>query len=155
VAAKTPGVAGRDTGKDTFRRVLGLLPSAAFQQCFQQWLQTLQMPADEDSRNNSTQDRRQGVALGRTIARGLGPMYIVSAWASDFGITLGQAATEEKSNEITAIPQLLEQIDVEDAIVTIDAPDARRRLPRRSCKEKATTSWAKAIKRSSCTTWNS
>jgi len=40
----------------------------------------------------------------------LGPMHIVSAWASDFGITLGQVATEEKSNEITAIPQLLAQV---------------------------------------------
>ena len=48
-------------------------------------------------------------------------MHIVSAWASDQGISLGQVATEEKSNEITAIPQLLNIIDVEDAIVTIDA----------------------------------
>ena len=59
---------------------------------------------------------------------GLGAMHIVSAWASDQGITLGQVATEEKSNEITAIPQLLEMIDVEDAIVTIDAAGCQKNI---------------------------
>jgi predicted transposase YbfD/YdcC len=116
-------------GKDTFRRILGLLPPAAFQQCFQQWLQTLQMSAGEQS-----EDPRHiaidGKALRRSHDRqhGLGPMHIVSAWASDFGITLGQVATEEKSNEITAIPQLLERIDVEDAIVTIDAAGCQKSI---------------------------
>jgi predicted transposase YbfD/YdcC len=115
--------------KDTFRRVLGLLPPAAFQQCFQQWLQTLQTTAAEDSENP------KHVAIdGKTLRRshdrkhGLGPMHIVSAWASDSGITLGQVATEEKSNEITAIPQLLEQIDVQDAIVTIDAAGCQKTI---------------------------
>lgn len=116
-------------GKDTFRRVLGLLPPAAFQQCFQQWLQTLQMPAEEDAEN------KKHIAIdGKTLRRshdrqnGLGPMHIVGAWASDFGITLGQVATEEKSNEITAIPQLLDRIDVEDAIVTIDAAGCQKTI---------------------------
>lgn len=116
-------------GKDTFRRILGLLPPAAFQQCFQQWLQTLQMSAGEQS-----EDPRHiaidGKALRRSHDRphGLGPMHIVSAWASDVGITLGQVATEEKSNEITAIPQLLERIDVEGAIVTIDAAGCQKSI---------------------------
>lgn len=116
-------------GKDTFRRVLGLLPPAAFQQCFQQWLQTLQLSVDENAENP------KHIAIdGKTLRRshdrknGLGPMHIVSAWASDVGITLGQVATEEKSNEITAIPQLLEQIDVEDAIVTIDAAGCQKAI---------------------------
>jgi predicted transposase YbfD/YdcC len=116
-------------GKDTFRRVLGLLPPAAFQQCFQQWLQTLQVPADEES-ESKRHIAIDGKALRRSHDRknGLGPMHIVSAWASDFGITLGQVATEEKSNEITAIPQLLELIDVEDAIVTIDAAGCQKTI---------------------------
>jgi predicted transposase YbfD/YdcC len=116
-------------GKDTFRRVLGLLPPAAFQQCFQQWLQTLQVPADEES-ENKRHIAIDGKALRRSHDRknGLGPMHIVSAWASDFGISLGQVATEEKSNEITAIPQLLEVIDVEDAIVTIDAAGCQKTI---------------------------
>lgn len=116
-------------GKDTFRRVLGLLPPAAFQQCFQQWLQTLQVPADEES-ENKRHIAIDGKALRRSHDRknGLGPMHIVSAWASDFGISLGQVATEEKSNEITAIPQLLEVIDVEDATVTIDAAGCQKTI---------------------------
>jgi predicted transposase YbfD/YdcC len=116
-------------GKDTFRRVLGLLPPAAFQQCFQQWLQTLQVPADEES-ENKRHIAIDGKALRRSHDRknGLGPMHIVSAWASDVGISLGQVATEEKSNEITAIPQLLELIDVEDAIVTIDAAGCQKTI---------------------------
>lgn len=48
-------------------------------------------------------------------------MYLVSAWATDQGIALGQLAVEEKSNEIRAIPQLLDQLDLPDAVVTIDA----------------------------------
>jgi predicted transposase YbfD/YdcC len=116
-------------GKDTFRRVLGLLPPAAFQQCFQQWLQTLQVPADDGS-ENKRHIAIDGKALRRSHDRknGLGPLHIVSAWASDFGISLGQVATEEKSNEITAIPQLLEVIDVEDAIVTIDAAGCQKTI---------------------------
>jgi predicted transposase YbfD/YdcC len=116
-------------GKDTFRRVLGLLPPATFQQCFQQWLQTLQVPGDEES-ENKRHIAIDGKALRRSHDRknGLGPMHIVSAWASDFGISLGQVATEEKSNEITAIPQLLEVIDVEDAIVTIDAAGCQKTI---------------------------
>ena len=53
-------------------------------------------------------------------ADGLGPLHMVSAWASEQGLALGQIATEEKSNEITAIPQLLDKIDVQGAVVTID-----------------------------------
>jgi predicted transposase YbfD/YdcC len=116
-------------GKDTFRRVLGLLPPAAFQQCFQQWLETLQVSPDEES------ESQKHIAIdGKTLRRshdrkhGLGPLHIVSAWASDHGISLGQVATEEKSNEITAIPQLLNVIDVEDAIVTIDAAGCQKAI---------------------------
>ena len=48
-------------------------------------------------------------------------MHSVSVWASEFGLTLGQVATAEKSNEITAIPTLLSLIDIQGAIITIDA----------------------------------
>jgi predicted transposase YbfD/YdcC len=53
--------------------------------------------------------------------KGLGALPIVSAWASEEGIALGQVATEAKSHEITAIPQLLEQIDRAGTLITIDA----------------------------------
>lgn len=116
-------------GKDTFRRVLGLLNPATFQECFQQWVDWLNLPDDGES------DSPRHIAIdGKTLRRshdkgnGLGAMHIVSAWASNRGITLGQVATEEKSNEITAIPELLERIDFEDAIITIDAAGCQKNI---------------------------
>lgn len=116
-------------GKDTFRRVLSLLNPAAFQRCFQEWLESLNVSADDESAV------KKHIAIdGKTLRRshdrknGLGPVHIVSAWASDHGISLGQVATDEKSNEITAIPQLLDIIDVEDAIVTIDAAGCQKSI---------------------------
>ena len=58
--------------------------------------------------------------------RELGALRIVSVWSTEQGITLGKIATEEKSNEITAIPQLIDQIDVADAIITIDAAGCQK-----------------------------
>ena len=116
-------------GKDTFRRVLGSLNPGAFQECFQQWLDSFDLSADDESG-----DQRHIAIDGKTMRRshdkrnGLGAMHIVSAWASNHGITLGQVATEEKSNEITAIPQLLKMIDLEDAIVTIDAAGCQKNI---------------------------
>lgn len=116
-------------GKDTFRRVLSLLNPAAFQQCFHEWLSSLNVSADDES-GNATHIAIDGKTLRRSHDKknGLGPLHIVSAWASDRGITLGQVATEEKSNEITAIPQLLDIIDLEDAVVTIDAAGCQKNI---------------------------
>jgi predicted transposase YbfD/YdcC len=116
-------------GKDTFRRVLSLLHPAAFQQCFQEWLKSLNVSADDESG-----DAKHIAIDGKTLRRshdkknGLGPLHIVSAWASDRGITLGQVATDEKSNEITAIPRLLNMIDLEGAVVTIDAAGCQKNI---------------------------
>jgi predicted transposase YbfD/YdcC len=122
--------------KDTFRRVLALLNPAAFQQCFGQWLESLHVLVDDEPG-----DKAHIAIDGKTMRRshdrknGLGPMHIVSAWASDRGITLGQVATEEKSNEITAIPQLLDIIDVQDAIVTIDAAGCQKSIAAQIVKQ--------------------
>jgi len=115
--------------KDTYRRVLGLLNPTVFQECFRRWLESLTPATDEDSG-----DKRHVAIDGKALRRShdkrnrLGAMHIVSAWASDHGITLGQVATEEKSNEITAIPELLKIIDVEDAIITIDAAGCQKNI---------------------------
>jgi len=116
-------------GKDTFRRVLSLLNPAAFQQCFGEWLSSLNVSADDES-GNATHIAIDGKTLRRSHDKknGLGPLHIVSAWASDRGITLGQVATDEKSNEITAIPQLLDMIDLEGAVVTIDAAGCQKNI---------------------------
>jgi predicted transposase YbfD/YdcC len=106
--------------RDCIRRLLIALQPGAFQRCFQDWI--AYAVADD------TANPRRLVAIDGKTCRGshdaghhLGPLHIVSAWASEEGVALGQVATDAKSNEITAIPQLLEQIELSDAIVTIDA----------------------------------
>lgn len=74
-------------------------------------------------------------------AKGLGPMHMVSAWLSEFGLTLAQVATEEKSNEITAIPELMRLIDLKGAIITIDAMELKSPLPIRLLRAKVITFW--------------
>jgi predicted transposase YbfD/YdcC len=116
--------------KDVFRRVLGLLRPAAFQACFADWLQALRARAAE-----ATEVDRPAFAVdGKTARRshdrskGLGALHCVSVWASDFGLSLGQVACDEKSNEITAIPELLRLVDIEGTIITIDAMGTQRAI---------------------------
>ena len=61
-------------------------------------------------------------------AENKGAIHLVSAWATQNALTLGQVKTEEKSNEITAIPQLLEMLDLHGCIVTIDAMGCQREI---------------------------
>jgi predicted transposase YbfD/YdcC len=109
--------------KDVFRRVLATLKPDAFQACFTMWLTALRAAAAK-----ITGVERPTLAIdGKTVRRshdrrrGLGALHSVSVWASEFGLTLAQVATEEKSNEITAIPEVLSLVDIQGAIITIDA----------------------------------
>ena len=116
--------------KDTFRRVLTLLKPRDFQRCFAQWIESLDVLSDDQKSNQKKQIAIDGKALRRSHDKknNLGTLFIVSAWASDQGISLGQVATEEKSNEITAIPKLLEDIDFKDSIITIDAAGCQKNI---------------------------
>jgi len=109
--------------KDVFRRVLATLQPGAFQACFVNWLQSLQDAAAAATGIDQPVYAVDGKTLRRSHDRrkGLGALHSVSVWASDFGLSLGQVATDEKSNEITAIPELLKLIDIRGAIITIDA----------------------------------
>src|SRR6516164_2505012 len=109
--------------KDVFRRVLMLLNPAAFQACFFNWLQTLRTKAAAVSGVDQPVFAVDGKTARRSHdrANGLGALHCVSVWASDFGLSLGQVACAEKSNEITAIPELLRLVDIQGAIITIDA----------------------------------
>src|SRR5439155_6011950 len=102
---------------DTFGRVFALLDPAPLMACIQQWLDALATAVAEEI-----------VAIdGKTLrgsldkAAGKNPLHLVSAWACEARLTLGQVAVDAKSNEITAIPLLLELLDLKDRIVTIDA----------------------------------
>lgn len=82
---------------------------------------------DEEDLNQIAID---GKALRRSHdrRRGLGPLWLVSAWSVDRGISLGQIATDEKSNEITAILELLANVEIDDAVITIDAAGCQRKI---------------------------
>ena len=113
--------------KDVFRRVLAMLKPEAFQICFANWLQSLRESAAAASGVDQPVFPVDGKTLRRTHDRkkGLGALHSVSVWASDFGLTLAQVATDEQSNEITAIPELLRLVDIRGAIITIDAMGAQ------------------------------
>lgn len=109
--------------KDVFRRVLMALNPQAFQACFEDWLSALREVAIQATGVNRPTFAVDGKTLRRSHDRGknLGALHSVSIWASELGLTLAQVATEEKSNEITAIPRALALVDLKGAIVTIDA----------------------------------
>jgi predicted transposase YbfD/YdcC len=116
--------------KDVFRRVLALLRPSAFQACFVNWLQSLRAKAAQ-----ATGIEQPVLAVdGKTLRRshngdkGLGALHSVSVWASDYGLSLGQVACAEKSNEITAIPELLRLVDIKGAIITIDAMGTQKAI---------------------------
>jgi predicted transposase YbfD/YdcC len=116
--------------KDVFRHVLMLLKPGAFQACFANWLQSLR------ARAAAAMEVEQPVLAvdGKTARRshdrkkGLGALHAVTVWASEFGLSLGQVACAEKSNEITAIPEVLQLVDIKGAIVTIDAMGTQKAI---------------------------
>lgn len=116
--------------RDCIRRLLIALEPQAFQRCFQDWIAAA-IPNDDPT---SKPSRRLVAIDGKTCrgshdaGNGLGAIHIVSAWASEEGIALGQVATDAKSNEITAIPVLLEQINLKNTIVTIDAMGCQKAI---------------------------
>ncbi len=125
--------------KDVFRRVLMTLRPGAFQACFANWLNSLRATAAA-----TTGVERPVLAVdGKTARRshdrknGLGALHSVSVWASEFGLSLGQVACAEKSNEITAIPELLRLVDIEGAIITIDAMGTQKAIAAKIIEGKA------------------
>jgi len=119
---------------DTIGRLLALLKPAAFQTCFENWIRTLRT-GDEPTADQSTSEKQEVIAIdGKALRRShdrkrdLGALFLVSAWSVEHGVSLGQLATEEKSNEITAIPELINNIDVAGAIVTIDAAGCQKTI---------------------------
>ncbi len=116
--------------KDVFRRVLCLLRPAAFQTCFANWLQSLRQQAARNTGVEQPVFAVDGKTLRRSHDRGkgLGALHCVSVWASDYGLSLGQVACGDKSNEITAIPELLRLVDIQGAIITIDAMGTQKAI---------------------------
>jgi predicted transposase YbfD/YdcC len=116
--------------KDVFRRVLMALRPGAFQACFANWLNSLRATAAEATGVDQPILAVDGKTARRSHDRknGLGALHSVSVWASEFGLSLGQVACAEKSNEIRAIPELLRLVDIKGAIITIDAMGTQKAI---------------------------
>ena len=125
--------------KDVFRRVLALLQPSAFQACFANWLQALRAKAAQATGVEQPVLAVDGKTARRSHDRsqGLGALHSVSVWASEFGLSLGQVACAEKSNEITAIPELLRLVDIAGAIITIDAMGTQKAIAEQIIASKA------------------
>jgi predicted transposase YbfD/YdcC len=109
---------------DTFGRVFALLDPGAFGRCFAQWIEVL-----------ASQVVKPHVAIDGKAARhsfdtaeGKGPLHMVVAWASEYRLLLGQQACDSKSNEITAIPELIKTLEITGGLVTIDAMGCQKNI---------------------------
>jgi predicted transposase YbfD/YdcC len=109
---------------DTFGRVIRALKPEQFVQCFLNWVEGFTDASVE--RHIAIDGKTARASLDRKS--GLNPVHIVSAWAREAGLALGQVAVDEKSNEITAIPKLLEMLELSGAIVTIDAMGCQKEI---------------------------
>jgi predicted transposase YbfD/YdcC len=116
--------------KDVFRRILMALEPAAFQACFTNWLRSLRTEAVAETGVDQPILAVDGKTARRSHDRdkGLGALHSVSVWASEYGLSLGQVACAEKSNEITAIPELMRLVDIKGAIITIDAMGTQKAI---------------------------
>ena len=99
---------------DTFARIFAAIDPDQFRECFIRWTQSL-MDIDEDL------IAIDGKTLRGSRDKGKSAIHIVSAWASANSLVLGQYRVDEKSNEITAIPELLRILHIKGALITIDA----------------------------------
>lgn len=118
---------------DTFGRLFARISPKGFQDFFARWVQEI-----SESLMGKT------VAIdGKTLRgshdriNGKSAIHMVSAWASDIRLVLGQLKTDEKSNEITAIPELIKMLDLKGAIVTTDAMGCQKKITQTVIEEKA------------------
>ncbi len=116
---------------DTFGRVFSMLNPEKFQECFSEWMATI-----------SEMTKGDVVAIdGKTLRRSgdadIPPIHMVSAWAKSNKMILGQLKVDERSNEITAIPKLLDMLDVSESTVTIDAIGCQKEVAEKIIEQKA------------------
>ncbi len=107
---------------DTFNRVFQALDPKQFLECFLRWTQSLREAIPQEV------VALDGKALRRAMNKSQSPRYIVSAWAESNGLVLGQLKVDEKSNEITAVPELLRVLELAGCIVTVDAMGCQKKI---------------------------
>lgn len=111
---------------DAVNDLINALDPELFADCFVSWINTLRKDDIDIIALDGKTSRRSG-----DKAKGKNPLHLVSAWASQQRLVLGQQACEEKSNEIKAIPELLERLSIAGALVTIDAMGCQKDIARK------------------------
>lgn len=112
---------------DTFRRVFERINPKEFEQCFQMWIQSLikklgvEVVAIDGKVLKGSSDRKSQLKA----------LHLVSAWSKEHRLVLGQRKVSDKSNEITAIPALLEMLDISGCIITIDAMGTQKSIAKK------------------------
>ncbi len=118
---------------DTFGRVFARLDPTQLERCFLNWMSAL---------SQISQGRLIAID-GKTLRKSFDAaddrlaIHVVSAWCEENQLVLGQLATEEKSNEITAIPRLLEMLNIQEAVVTIDAMGCQKAIAEKIVEQKS------------------
>ena len=107
---------------DTLRRFFRALEPDVFESCFINWVRSLQTQLTD------TVVAMDGKTSRRTFDENNRPMHLISAFVSELGLTLGQLATSDKSNEITAIPDLISVLDIAGATLTLDAMGCQTKI---------------------------
>ena len=118
---------------DTFGRIFERIIPNEFQSCFMKWIESV-----------AELTKGQVIAIdGKTLRRSHDhtndkkAIHMISAWASSNEVVLGQLKTEEKSNEITAIPTLLQLLEISGCIITIDAMGTQKKIAKTIIKKDA------------------
>ena len=109
---------------DTFNRVFAALDPQCFGECFMAWTQSLRTAVAQEI------VALDGKALRRALNADQSVKYVVSAWAEDNGLVLGQLKVADKSNEIAALPALLRVLELSGCIVTVDAMGTQKKIAR-------------------------
>lgn len=117
---------------DTFNRVFSSIDSEQFESCFMEWVGHLVNLTDGEVIPIDGKTIRGAKSNGKKS-----PFHMVSAWATNNNLVLGQVKVSEKSNEITAIPKLLELITVKGCTVTIDAMGCQQEIARKVIEQEA------------------
>lgn len=117
---------------DTLNRVFSMLDPESFANCFSNWVATLAKLSNKEVIAIDGKTIRGAKAHGKKSS-----IHLVSAWACKSNLCLGQVKTTEKSNEITAIPKLLEMLSIKGTIVTIDAMGCQKDIAKSIIKNKA------------------
>src|SRR6478736_3451532 len=125
--ARHPALPNGIPSRDCIRRLLVAVKPEAFPRGLQAWIADA-IPAEADRAGRLVAIDGKACRGSHDRAKGLGALHLVSAWATEQGIALGQVATDAKSNEITAIPQLLGQIEPAGMLITIDAMGCQKEI---------------------------